>query len=214
MRGTIGRSADDVISEIGGDMRLRVPKILMPRIIAKIIPENLQPISVLNFGTALQNNIGLDKQTYNAGVQYEWKTKKNNRIDFKLLDLTLVDNRNVKNYFNVYTNAYSELNSLAKSTAGTSSFFNGDNLAIPTGTAGFTNYVLSESSPIVKGSTSYLNVQRIEERRDRLTQNNLIIGSSIDFLKNTQTSFFDENFYQVRFQFESAEIWSTYWLNH
>ena len=47
-------------------------------------------------------------------------------------------------------------------------------------------------------------MQRIEERRDRLTQNNLIIGSSIDFLKNTQTSFFDENFYQVRFQFESA----------
>ena len=47
-------------------------------------------------------------------------------------------------------------------------------------------------------------MQRIEERRDRLTQNNLIFGSSIDFLKNTQTSFFDENFYQVRFQFESA----------
>jgi hypothetical protein len=204
VRGSIGRSADEVISEIGGEVRLRIPKILMPRIIAKIIPDNLQPISVLNFGTALQNNIGLDKQTYNAGVQYQWKTKKNNRIDFNLLDLTLVDNRNVQNYFNVYTNAYSELNSLAKSTAGTSSFFNGDNLAIPTGTAGFTNYVLSESSPIVKGSTSYLNVQRIEERRDRLTQNNLIFGSSIDFLKNTQTSFFDENFYQVRFQFESA----------
>ena len=204
VRGSIGRSADEVISEIGGNVRLRIPKILMPRIIAKIIPDNLQPISVLNFGTALQNNIGLDKQTYNAGVQYQWKTKKNNRIDLKLLDLTLIDNRNVQNYFNVYTNAYSELNSLAKSTAGTSSFFNGDNLAIPNGTAGFTNYVLSESSPIVKGSTSYLNMQRIEERRDRLTQNNLIIGSSIDFLKNTQTSFFDENFYQVRFQFETA----------
>ena len=204
VRGTIGRSANDVISEIGGDVRLRIPKILMPRLIAKIIPENLQPISVLNFGTALQNNIGLDKQTYNAGVQYQWRSKKNNRIDFKLLDLTLVDNQNVQNYFNVYTNAYSELNSLAKSTTGTTAFFNGDNLAIPAGTAGFTNYVLSDSSPITKGSPNYLNVQRIEERRGRLTQNNLIIGSSIDFLKNTQTSFFDENFYQVRFQFESA----------
>ena len=204
VRGTIGRSADDVISEIGGDVKLRIPKILMPRMIAKLIPENLQPISVLNFGTALQNNIGLDKQTYSAGVQYQWRSKKNNRIDFNLLDLTLVDNRNVQNYFNVYTNAYSELNSLAKSTIGTSTFFNGDNLAIPNGTAGFTNYVLSDSSPITKGSPSYLSVQRIEERRGRLTQNNLIIGSSIDFLKNTQTSFFDENFYQVRFQFESA----------
>ena len=204
VRGTIGRSANEVISEIGGDLRLRIPKVLMPRIIAKLIPENLQPISVLNFGTALQNNIGLDKQTYSSGVQYQWRSKNNNRIDFKLLDLTLVDNRNVQNYFNVYTNAYSELNSIAKSTTGTSTFFNGDNLAIPDGTAGFTNYVLSDGSPITKGSPSYLNVQRIEERRSRLTQNNLIIGSSIDFLKNTQTSFFDENFYQVRFQFESA----------
>ena len=204
VRGTIGRSADDVISEIGGDVRLRIPKILMPQIVSKIISQNLQPISILNFGTALQNNIGLDKQTYNAGIKYQWKSKKNNRIDFNLLDLTLVDNRNVQNYFNVYTNAYSELNSLAKSMTGTSDFFNGDNLAIPAGTTGFTNYVLSGNSPITKGSPSYLNVQRIEERRDRLTQNNLIIGSSIDFLKNTQTSFFDENFYQVRFQFESA----------
>ena len=107
-------------------MRLRIPKILMPRVIAKLIPENLEPISVLNFGTALQNNIGLDKQTYNAGVQYQWTSKKNNRIDFNLLDLTLVDNRNVQNYFTVYTNAYSQLNSLAKSTTGTSAFFNGD----------------------------------------------------------------------------------------
>ena len=204
VRGTIGRSADDVISEIGGDMRLRIPKILMPRMIAKLIPENLEPISVLNFGTALQNNIGLDKQTYNGGVQYQWTSKKNNRIDFNLLDLTLVDNRNVQNYFNVYTNAYSQLNSLAKSTTGTSAFFNGDRLAIPEGTAGFINYVLNDNSPITKGSSSYLTVQRIEERRERLTQNNLIIGSSIDFLKNTQNSFFDENFYQIRFKFESA----------
>jgi outer membrane protein assembly factor BamA len=204
VRGTIGRSADDVISEIGGDMRLRIPKILMPRMIAKLIPENLEPISVLNFGTALQNNIGLDKQTYNAGVQYQWTSKKNNRIDFNLLDLTLVDNRNVQNYFNVYTNAYSQLNSLAKSTTGTSAFFNGDRLAIPEGTAGFINYVLNDNSPITKGSSSYLTVQSIEERRERLTQNNLIVGSSIDFLKNTQNSFFDENFYQIRFKFESA----------
>jgi outer membrane protein assembly factor BamA len=204
VRGTIGRSADDVISEIGGDMRLRIPKILMPRMIAKLIPENLEPISVLNFGTALQNNIGLDKQTYNAGVQYQWTSKKNNRIDFNLLDLTLVDSRNTQNYFNVYTNAYSQLNSLAKSTTGTSTFFNGDRLAIPEGTAGFINYVLNDNSPITKGSSSYLTVQRIEERRERLTQNNLIIGSSIDFLKNTQNSFFDENFYQIRFKFESA----------
>ena len=131
VRGTIGRSADEVISEIGGDMRLRIPKILMPNFIARLIPENLQPTSVLNLGAALQNNIGLDKLTYSGGIEYKWKTKNNNRIDFSLVDLTLVNNRNTQNYFNIYTNTYSQLNTIAQNTAGSSSFLNDNNLINP-----------------------------------------------------------------------------------
>ena len=204
VRGTIGRSADEVISEIGGDMRLRIPKILMPNFIARLIPENLQPTSVLNLGAALQNNIGLDKLTYSGGIEYKWKTKNNNRIDFSLMDLTLVNNRNTQNYFNIYTNTYSQLNTIAQNTAGSSSFLNDNNLIIPDGATGFINYVLSGGSPIERENPSYLTVMRIEERRKRLTQNNLIIGSSFSFLKNSQNNFFDENFYQIRYKIESA----------
>ena len=204
VRGTIGRSADEVISEIGGDMRLRIPKILMPNFIARLIPENLQPTSVLNLGAALQNNIGLDKLTYSGGIQYKWRTKNNNRIDFSLVDLTLVNNRNTQNYFNIYTNTYSQLNTIAQNTAVSSSFLNDNNLIIPDGATGFINYVLSGGSPIDREDPSYLTVMRIEERRKRLTQNNLIIGSSFSFLKNSQNNFFDENFYQIRYKIESA----------
>ena len=204
VRGTIGRSADEVISEIGGDMRLRIPKILMPNFIARLIPENLQPTSVLNLGAALQNNIGLDKLTYSGGIQYKWRTKNNNRIDFSLVDLTLVNNRNTQNYFNIYTNTYSQLNTIAQNTAVSSSFLNDNNLIIPNGATGFINYVLSGGSPIDREDPSYLTVMRIEERRKRLTQNNLIIGSSFSFLKNSQNNFFDENFYQIRYKIESA----------
>ena len=204
VRGTIGRSADEVISEIGGDMRLRIPKILMPNFIARLIPENLQPTSVLNLGAALQNNIGLDKLTYSGGIEYKWKTKNNNRIDFSLMDLTLVNNRNTQNYFNIYTNTYSQLNTIAQNTAGSSFFLSDNNLIIPDGATGFINYVLSSGSPIERENPSYLTVMRIEERRKRLTQNNLIIGSSFSFLKNSQNNFFDENFYQIRYKIESA----------
>ena len=204
VRGTIGRSADEVISEIGGDMRLRIPKILMPNFIARLIPENLQPTSVLNLGAALQNNIGLDKLTYTGGIEYKWKTKNNNRIDFSLMDLTLVNNRNTQNYFNIYTNTYSQLNTIAQNTASSSSFLNDNNLIIPDGATGFINYVLSGGSPIERENPSYLTVMRIEERIKRLTQNNLIIGSSFSFLKNSQNNFFDENFYQIRYKIESA----------
>lgn len=204
VRGTIGRSANDVISEIGGDVKLRIPKILSPRFISKLISGDQEPTTFLSFGTALQDNIGLDKQTYSSGIQYRWETKANNRVDFTLLDLTLVNNQNVLNYFNIYTNAYSQINELAKTTPGTSSFFDGQNLSIPNGTASFIDYVLSQNSPIEANSSSYLKVQRVEERRKRLTQNNLIVGSSYDFLRNTQTNFFDENFTQLRFKIETA----------
>ena len=204
IRGTIGRSADEVISEIGGDMSLRIPKVFMPNFVAKLIPDNLQPTSVLNLGAALQNNIGLDKLTYSGGIQYKWKTKKNNRIDFSLIDLTLVDNRNTENYFNIYTNTYAQLNSIAQNTAGSSSFMNENNLVIPDGATGFINYVLSGGSPIAIENPDYRTVLRMDERRKRLTQNNLIISSSFGFLRNSQTSFFDENFYQFRFKIESA----------
>lgn len=122
VRGTIGRSANDVISEIGGDVKLRIPKILSPRFISKLISGDQEPTTFLSFGTALQDNIGLDKQTYSSGIQYRWETKANNRVDFTLLDLTLVNNQNVLNYFNIYTNAYSQINELAKTTPGTSPF--------------------------------------------------------------------------------------------
>ncbi|MEC7659264.1 MAG: BamA/TamA family outer membrane protein, partial [Bacteroidota bacterium] len=137
-------------------------------------------------------------------IEYKWHTKNTNRIDCSLVDLTLVNNRTTQNYFNIYTNTYSHLNTIAQNTAGSSSFLNDNNLIIPYGATGFINYVLSDGSPIDRENSSYITVMRIEERRKRLTQNNLIIGSSFSFLKNSQNNFFDENFYQIRYKIESA----------
>ncbi|MED5363271.1 MAG: hypothetical protein VX790_03730, partial [Bacteroidota bacterium] len=79
----------------------------------------------------------MDKLTYSGVIEYKWKTKNNNRIDFSLVDLTLVNNRNTQNYFNIYTNTYSQLNTIAQNTAGSSSFLNDNNLIIPDGATGF-----------------------------------------------------------------------------
>ena len=45
-------------------------------------------------------------------VIYNPKSKK--RIQFKLIDLEFVNNRNLSNYFNVYKNSYDRLNSIAQ----------------------------------------------------------------------------------------------------
>ena len=60
-RGTIGRSGDQVISELGGDISLNIPRIFAPNMFSKLIPVDQKPSTALSLGTAIQNNIGLDK---------------------------------------------------------------------------------------------------------------------------------------------------------
>lgn len=203
-RGTIGRSADQVISEIGGDISLNIPRIFAPNLFSKLIPVAQKPSTTLSLGTAIQNNIGLDKQTFSANLSYRWEPNTFRRIDFRLLDLTLVNNQNIENYYNIYNNAYSQLNELARNTANTDAFFDSNTLAIPGGVESFVDFVLAGSSEISNNSTDYRLVQRIDERKNRLTQNNLIIGSSFDFVHNTQSDFFDESFSQIRFKVETS----------
>jgi len=203
-RGTIGRSSDQVISEIGGDISLNIPRIFAPKIFSKLIPVDQKPSTALSLGTAIQNNIGLDKQTFSSNLSYQWEPNDYKRIDFKLIDFAFINNKNVENYYNIYNNAYSQLNQLAINTAGTTDFFDNNTLNIPTGVESFVDFVLSGNSEIVGNSSEYRLVQRIDERKDRLTQNNLILGSSFDFIHNTQTDFFDENFSQIRFKIETA----------
>ena len=48
----------------------------------------------------------------------------------------------------------------------------------------------------------FTTVSNIQERKNRLTANNFIVGSSFTFLKNNQESIVDENFSQFRVQLE------------
>ena len=56
------------------------------------------------------------------------------RVQFKLIDLEFINNRNLSNYFNVYRNSYDRLNNIAKFTNSDESLFDieGD-LNIPDG---------------------------------------------------------------------------------
>ena len=52
------------------------------------------------------------------------------------------------------------------------------------------------------GTDFYKDVNSILERKDRLTENNLIVGSSITINRNTQENFLDEDFSRLRLKFE------------
>ena len=107
------------------------------------------------------------------------KTKK---IQFKLIELEFVNNRNLTNYFNVYRNSYDRLNKIAKQYNSKTEILNenGD-LLIPNGTSDFINDVLIMNNLTIDDE-DYKTINTIKERYDRLTANNLILGSLLTLI--------------------------------
>ena len=196
-RGSVGRSADVAITEFAFDVQLRAPQFLLP-IGKKINRQEIAPQTILRLGSAVQENIGLDKQSLTGGIKYQWNPKQNKRWTFSLIDIEFVHNKNKENYFGVYTNAFGELNQIAQNTNTNSSYFLNNNLIIPQGAQSFIEDVLGGNTDLIPSDELYNRVQRIQERKSRLTQNNLIFSSSLQFFNSSKSGLFDNTFTQFR----------------
>ena len=189
--------------ELGGNLNLRIPRAILPFKTERLIKKEMIPVTNIIIGSTVQKNIGLDKQYYSGIYEVNWNPSKYSKVNFKLLDFEYVNNQNISNYFNVYKNSYDKLNyisslyNLDQSTIDQ----NGD-LIIPDGSDTFIDQVLNNQTTLDSGTDFYKNVSSILERKDRLTENNLIVGSSISFNRNTQENFLDEDFSQLRLKFE------------
>ncbi len=195
------------IQEYGADLNLDFPRIWFPFVNTnRIIPSYTLPRSRITLGTSFQKNIGLDKQTFNAILGYNWTPSEKIRHNVELLNIQFVRNVRQEQFFNFYRSSYSELNRIAdnfQDNALLDSFFDANtNLIIPTGTQGFTDAVINNTV----GSTleERGDVSRIEERRQRLTENNMIFASNYTLNLNNQNGITDNSFYKFRFKFESA----------
>jgi len=211
-RGNIGSSKDLAnpdnvffnVTEYGLDSKLNIPRIWFPFKTEKIIPKSMIPSTLLSIGLSSQRNIGLDKENFTSSLTYNWNAKKNNLARFDLFNLQYVRNLNPQNYFNVYESSYTALNNIGKIYNTKTDYIDpgtGD-LIIEKGTTGFTNDVLDKI--IVVPNQQLLDVNSIEERRVRLTENNFIIATSYTFSNTTKADLTDNNFYLFRTKIESA----------
>lgn len=209
LRGNIGSSRDFAnpnnlffnVSEYGIDTNLNFPRILMPFNTDKIIPKRMIPSTNLGLGFAKQQNIGLDKENFTGALTYNWNPKRFNNVRLDLFNAQYVNNINVENYFNVYKSSYNALNDLAKDI----SYIPEDqNLQIPTETDTFIEAVLNGQTALNPADDEYKQVRSIDERKDRLSENNLIVASSYTFSKTTQNGLTDNNFYSFKTKIESA----------
>ena len=217
-RGSIGASKDAGdredqffdIREFGADLKLSFPRILFPINVSKFIPKTMSPTTKVSFGASTQTNIGLDKTSFTGVLNYNWysSSKVTNRLD--LFNMQFVNNLNKGRYFDIYNNSYNTLNRLAVNSGYVS-----DQLSTPEGTTQFTNDVLTNNlNPSVSSLISASDVQEIrniEERRQRLTEDNLIFTTNYSYIKNTRSSISDNTFYRLGAKIEfSGNTLSTF----
>lgn len=217
-RGSLGLLSDasvtdeDFVSEIGGDINLTFPRIWFPLInTKKIIPYYMLPQTRMSIGTSFQKNIGLDKQTFNTILGYNWSPSDFKRNSLELLNIQFVRNVNPDRFFNVYQNTYETLDDIADAFEAEpllQGFYEDPNntgdpsLIIPAGTTGFITAI--QNGTVAASADVVREVASVEERRERLTENNLIFTSNYTYTKNNQQGINDNNFYQFRISFESA----------
>ncbi|MDX6181350.1 BamA/TamA family outer membrane protein [Flavobacterium sp. Fl-77] len=195
------------VSEYGLDLKLNFPRVLLPFGTEKIIPKRMIPSTTIAAGFSKQRNIGLDKENFTGGIAYNWTPKRFNTAKFDLLNIQFVRNLNPANYFNVYSSSYNSLNDIGKIYNIDSANYDSaetKNLIINKGTTGFTNDVLSGITSLVPSDDAYQEVESIEERRRRLTENDFILATSYTFSKTTKKDLTDNNFYLFKTKVESA----------
>lgn len=219
-RGTFGLLSDDSLpedffSEIGADINLSFPRIAFPLLnTKKIIPYYMLPQTRISAGTSFQKNIGLDKQTFNTVLEYNWSPTAFRKNTIELLNVQFVRNVNPENFFNIYGSTYRRLDNIANAYDNPTEFpdlapffetpQNSDDprLIIDEGTTGFSQAI--RNMTVNSEPDDFRVVNSIEERRVRLTENNLIFASNYTYNKNNRIGIYDENFYSFRFKVESA----------
>ncbi|NDV15425.1 BamA/TamA family outer membrane protein [Muricauda sp. TY007] len=217
-RGSIGLLSDASLSdetftsELGGDINITFPRIWLPFSTERIIPYYMLPQSRLSVGTNFQRNIGLDKQSLNSILSYNWSPSERLKNNIELLNVEFVRNVNPDNFYNVYRNTFSNLDNIAdqfQDDPRYTSYFDPNQeedeeprLDIPTGANEFARYVLNDSIPVSPEEKELVN--SIDERRRRLTENNLIFASNFTHTKNSKSGINDLDFYQYRIKLESA----------
>lgn len=189
------------INEVGANMKLTIPRIFFPLNTERLIPKYMSPSTRISAAATSQTNIGLDKQTFTSVFSFNWYPSRKVTNTLDLFNVQYVKNLNVGNYFRVYQNSYNRLNDIAHSINYIS---NTENLGIPDQADTFITDVLNGNTSLDPDDDAYRSVNAISERKERLTEENLIFSTSFNYVKNRRESLFDNDFSIIRFRVELA----------
>ena len=211
LRGNIGSSKDAAdresrffdILDIGGDVRLSFPSILFPIRTEGFIKKFMSPKTTVSTGINAQKNIGLDRQNFNGVLGYSWKPTRIRTNAFDLFNLQYVRNLNSSNYYNVYRSEYDRLNNIAQDVG--YEFQNDDGqLSVPDETSSFVNLFFQPDNGLDINRQQTDEVLSLEQRRRRLTENNLILSTTYTWTRDSREGILDNSFSRLQFKLEGA----------
>lgn len=189
------------INEFGGNLRLTIPRLFTPFKTDSIIPKYMSPSTIVNLSATSQQNIGLDKQTISGLLSYNWQPSNTVTNTLELFNVQFVKNLNTDNYFGVYSNSFRRLNSIAQNIG---YIPNDETLGIPNQANQFIDDVLGGNTSLTSNDDDFVTVNNIEERKERLTENNLIFSTSFDYKKDKRSNIFDNDFSIFKWRVELA----------
>ncbi|WP_298900374.1 BamA/TamA family outer membrane protein [uncultured Psychroserpens sp.] len=195
------------INELGGNLRLNIPRFFLPFNTEKLIPKYMSPSTRISLSATSQTNIGLDKQAFTGTVNYNWYPTRKVTNNLDLFNVQFVKNLNTGNYFGVYTTSFDRLNSIARDIGyiGNDESLENPNVQNDFSPADtFISDVLNNNTSLMPGDNDYIDINNINQRKNRLTEDNLIFSSSFNYVKNRRENLFDKDFSIVRFRLELA----------
>uniref|UniRef100_UPI003742CE59 BamA/TamA family outer membrane protein n=1 Tax=Winogradskyella helgolandensis TaxID=2697010 RepID=UPI003742CE59 len=167
----------------------------------------MSPSTIINLSATSQQNIGLDKQAISGVFSYNWFPSNTVTNTLELFNVNFVKNLNTSNYFGVYTNSFSSLNSIAQDInyIGSDESLYDSSLSNSYAPADdFISDVLTGNTSLTSNDNDFTTVNNIEERKERLTENNLIFSTSFDYKKDKRKNIFDNDFSVFKWRVELA----------
>jgi len=176
--------------EIGADASIEFPRFLAPFGLSKTVPKRMSPRTMFTIGTSIQQNIGLDRQTLTALIDYKWQYNEKKTIQLEIFNTQYVRNLRIGNYFDIYNSEYIKLNSIAKE------FFNDPdyNLERQQETVSFMRGVFNNTNFESTNPDAYKDNLNVFDRYNIITSDFLIPTIAYSITYNNQQDFRDNNF--------------------
>lgn len=183
--------------ELGVDASLELPRFFAPFGLNQLVPKEMSPRTILSVGTGIQKNIGLDKQTITAVIDYKWNFNNKKSINLELFNVQYIRNLNTAEYFNIYDSEFEKLKPIA--TAFDPNFVLSKDNAL-----NFMNTIRTSTNFQTSNPTEYNTNGNVNNRYNIITSNFIIPTIAYTFSYNNQTDYKDNNFSSFRIRVANA----------